>query len=68
MLNIVTPVFVNKSEKSKLNNWPMERRLALFMLGKRWAQVAWDGKLGSGIFTCLVELTVELLGSLIQIP
>ena len=62
-LKIVTPVFVNKAKQSELHNFPMERRPVLLRLGKRWAWVAWDDKLGSGIFTCLFGLKIQLLGS-----
>ena len=62
-LNIVTPFFVNKYEKSESNNWTMERRLELSSLGKRWELVAWDGKLVSGRFPCLVCLMIKLLVS-----
>ena len=47
---ILTPVFVNKSEQSEFKNLPMKRRLALLRLLKRWLFVTLDGKLGSGRF------------------
>ena len=65
-LEIVTPVFVNRAEQYESHNWPMDRRLTLFRLGKKWARVAWDDKLGSGRFPCLVDLMIELLGSITQ--